>query len=118
MAVRERTKEIGTMRAIGAPKRLIVELFLVEAMLLGFLAAVFGVVIGTAVTLGVNALNIPVTNDGARLFLMANTMRFNLHASQVVTTLLLFTAVTSLAALYPALAAARLRPVEALMQGK
>lgn len=118
MSVRERTKEIGTMRAIGAQKSFIVQLFVYEAIMLGALAAFVGVVLGAVVLTIVNALNLPITNDGIRLFLMANTLKFNVHPGQIVTTMVLFGCVTGVAALYPAFKASRLRPVEALMQTK
>lgn len=118
MSVRERTKEIGTMRAIGAQKSFIVQVFLFEAVLLGFFAALAGVVLGGILLGVVSAMDIPISNDGARLFLMANTFRVNVHVPQMIATLVLFSVITGLAALWPALKASRLRPVEALMQSK
>ncbi|MEN9833928.1 MAG: hypothetical protein RL011_121 [Pseudomonadota bacterium] len=118
MAVRERTKEIGTMRAIGAPKTMIVEMFVAEACLLGIIAAAIGASLGVGGILLVNMLKIPVTNEGVRLFLMTNTLKFSVHSTQFLSTLVLFAAVTGFASLYPALKAAGLRPVEALMSGK
>jgi putative ABC transport system permease protein len=45
-SVTERTKEIGTMKAIGAKSRFILVLFLVEALFIGFLGATLGTVSG------------------------------------------------------------------------
>jgi ABC-type lipoprotein release transport system permease subunit len=118
MSVRERTKEIGTMRAIGAQKGFILQMFVCEAVLLGLLASGIGVLLGALTITAINSLNIPIANDGMRLFMMANTLRFSLHSSQIISTLVLFSVITGLAALYPAFKAAGLRPVEALMQGK
>lgn len=118
MSVRERTKEIGTMRAIGTQKSFIAWLFVVEAILLGLFAAGIGVIIGIILVSSVNALNVPLTSDGLRLFLMSNVLLIKLHPGEVISTLLLFSSLTGLAALYPAISAARLRPVEALMHSK
>ncbi len=118
MSVRERIKEIGTMRAIGARKRYVGSIFVLEAMMLGFLAAAVGIFLGCVLVLTVNAFKIPITNDGVRLFLMSSVLNVNLHAKDLFTTLLLFSGLTGVAALYPALKAAKLRPVEALMHGK
>lgn len=118
MSVRERTKEIGTMRAIGAQKGFIVRVFLFEAILLGFFAALTGVIVGSILLTILSAMDLPITNDGARLFLMANTLKVNVHPAQMLATLILFSVITGLAALWPALKASRLRPVEALMQSK
>lgn len=118
MSVRERTKEIGTIRAIGAYRSFVANLFVLEAALLGALGATIGAGLGTLLILAINALNLPITNDGVRLFLMANNLHFNLHPVQIFITIALFAVLTGFAALYPALKAARLRPVEALMQTK
>lgn len=118
MSVRERIKEIGTMRAIGASKSYIGATFVLEAMMLGLFASALGVLLGSALILGLNALHLPITVDGIRLFLMSSTLSINLHGSDIIATLILFSILTGIAALYPALKAAKLRPVEALMHGK
>ncbi len=118
MSVRERTKEIGTMRAIGAQRGFIVRVFMFESMMLGFFASLIGGVTAFVILFVVNQLNVPVTSDGVRLFLMANALQFSLHPGQLVLTLLLFSAITGCAALYPAFKASRMRPVVALAQGK
>lgn len=118
MAVRERTKEIGTMRAIGAQKNRILFLFVSEAVLLGAISSLLASLVAVALVAIINALKVPVTNDGVRLFLMANTVEFSLRFSHIVTTVLLFSAITAFGALFPALRASRLRPVEALLHAK
>ena len=46
VSVTERTRQIGIMKAVGARKRDIMQLFLVEALILGIIGAVFGVLVG------------------------------------------------------------------------
>jgi putative ABC transport system permease protein len=46
VSVTERTKEIGIMKAVGAKKRDIIQLFLVESLILGIIGAIFGVIVG------------------------------------------------------------------------
>lgn len=118
MNVRERTKEIGTMRAIGAQKKFIVRLFVIEGSLLGFFGALFGSLFGALVLTLLNSLNLPITSDGIRLFLMANSVQINLHWSHLVTTWLLFSVIAGISTLFPAWKASRLRPVEALLYAK
>jgi len=48
VSVRERTKQIGIMKAVGATDRDVLQLFLVESVLLGLLGAVIGVPLGVA----------------------------------------------------------------------
>jgi putative ABC transport system permease protein len=112
MAVRERTKEVGTMRAIGASRSFVVRLFLYESVLLG----VFASALGTAVAYFI--LNVPIKNDGVRLFLMTNEFKFVLSSGQFLLSVVLFALLAGFAALFPALRAARMSPVEALMHSK
>jgi putative ABC transport system permease protein len=46
VSVTERTREIGIMKAVGARRRDIIQLFLVEASILGAVGAVLGVLVG------------------------------------------------------------------------
>ena len=46
VSVTERTREIGIMKAVGAQRREILGLFLVEAVVLGVVGAILGVVVG------------------------------------------------------------------------
>ena len=55
-AVRERRREIGVLKAIGARDRDILRIFVVEAGLLGFVGGVLGTVLGGLIALGVGEL--------------------------------------------------------------
>jgi putative ABC transport system permease protein len=110
MAILERRREIGILKALGAADRDVKQLFFVEAGVMGLLGGLFGVgigwLIGKAVTWGTN------------LYLQ----RQNLPPAHVfsvpwwlVLSAIAFAIIVSLAAgLYPATRAARLDPVEAL----
>jgi putative ABC transport system permease protein len=47
-SVMERTKEIGTMKAIGAQNTNVLSLFMVEALMIGIIGATFGLLLGIA----------------------------------------------------------------------
>lgn len=118
MTVRERVKEIGTMRAMGAYRRQILWIFLLEALFLALIFVGGAAIFSTALILFLNSLKITLQNESIRFFLMTDTLYFALSFSQIFQTLLLFCFVSMLGALFPALRAARLQPVDALRQGK
>jgi putative ABC transport system permease protein len=109
MAIYERTREIGVLKAVGATRGTIRALFTAEGGALGFLGGVIGVLI--AFILG-QLLNFV----GARTFL-SEYPGFNMSSFSIglMAGVVLLTTLISLAAgLYPAARAARLDPVEAL----
>lgn len=110
MAILERTREIGVMRALGARRSTVRRLFTFEASLLGFSGGVIGVAVGFGLTRVANVfVNKQLADQGV-------------HASNIVTLpiwLMLIvigiaTLIGLLAGLYPAHRAARLNPVDAL----
>ena len=52
ISVKERTREIGIRRAVGATRRDIVHQFLYESLIIGLLGGVLGIVLGVGLTLG------------------------------------------------------------------
>ncbi|MEO8901710.1 MAG: FtsX-like permease family protein [Polyangiaceae bacterium] len=113
IAIRERTREIGTLRAIGMQRGSVVRMFLWESFLLGVFGAIAGAVVG-AMTAGVlNSANIHVPLS-VQLFLMSDTLKLSVLPSALGGAIALISIVTGLAALYPALRAARLKPVDAM----
>lgn len=113
IAIRERTREIGTLRAIGMQRMRVAGIFLTEAALLGLGGTVGGALLGVGAGLGVNALGLKVPL-AVQLFTMSNTLRLQLVPGDIVFAIVLISVVTALAALYPALRAAQLQPVTAM----
>src|SRR5262249_41495751 len=113
IAIRERTREIGALRAIGMQRTMVARLFLLEAGLLGLLGAVLGVALGAAACAGLNAAHIHVP-QAAQLFLMADTVRLAVEPRALLFAVVFITLVSGGAALYPSVRAARLRPVDAM----
>jgi putative ABC transport system permease protein len=110
MAILERRREIGVLKALGAADRDVRRLFFAEAGAMGLLGGVFGVVlgwlIGRTLTFGTNAYLArqqlpPIDLSSVPLWMVGAAIAFSF--------------VVSLAAgIYPAARAARLDPVEAL----
>jgi len=110
MAVMERTKEIGIMKAVGASKGSIRWMFTFEAALLGFWGGVAGVGLGYGLTLVANYfVNQQLSGGGFDAQNVAQ-LEWWLALSVIGFT----TIIGVIAGLYPASRAARLDPVDAL----
>jgi putative ABC transport system permease protein len=113
IAIRERTREIGTLRAIGMQRWGVLRMFLLECFQLGVLGTLAGALGGAAVAALVNAAKIQVPLS-VQLFLMSDTLHLAVHASTLLKAGFTITLITTLAAVYPAYRAARLPPVSAM----
>jgi putative ABC transport system permease protein len=113
IAIRERTREIGTLRAIGMHRRGVAMMFLLESVLLGIMGTVAGAVLAALIAAGLNAAQIAVP-IGVQLFLMSDHLRLSAQPGILVQAVVMLSIVTGLAALYPSIRAARLRPIEAM----
>ena len=109
-SVRDRTAEIGTMRAIGMRRGRVLVMILLEALLLGFFATSLGAGLGALLAWGINAAQLPVGVEAVQAILLADTLRLSVEPSVIGRAVLLLTAFTGLAALIPARRAARRKP--------
>jgi putative ABC transport system permease protein len=103
MAVHERTREIGVLRALGWGRRSVLGLILREAVLLGVLGAVGGIVIALLLPPAMGLL--PYMQG-----MIAPQWGWDVFARALLVSL----ALGLVGGLYPAYRATRLRPVEAL----
>ncbi len=104
-SVRERTKEIGIMKAIGAKNSAILTIFLIEAGIVGILGGVGGVLLGSILAKAINYYG-----------QINPTFYFTTTISpwMVIFALIFSFSIGCLAGFLPARAAAKLKPVEAL----
>jgi putative ABC transport system permease protein len=106
MTVLQRTREIGMLRTLGAPRRLIVRTLLIEAIALGLIGTALGLGLGIGLGLGLielmRGLDFPVAD-----------LEFSSGAAVVaVATGLL---ATTMGAFYPAWRAGRMEPIRAVL---
>jgi ABC-type lipoprotein release transport system permease subunit len=113
ISIRERTREIGTLRAIGMQRWSVLVMFLTEGFLLGLMSTAAGVVLGFALALGLNALHLPLP-VGVQFVLLSDHLLVVPTAQWAVATLLFITAVVTVISLIPSFIAARLKPVTAM----
>jgi putative ABC transport system permease protein len=112
MAMFERTREIGTMLAMGTPRRWIVALSMVEATLTGILGAVVGVVGGNLLGMALNASGLHLPPPPGTSFDMMFRV---LHVpSLMIGSSLMVIISLALASIVPAVRASRLQIAEAL----
>lgn len=113
-SVRERTREVGTMRAIGMQRGQTLRLFLLEAGLLGLGATVMGAAVGALIAIGLDASQIGVPVVAMQAILLSDTLHLAVKPTALVSSVVFLTLLTGISALWPALRAASLTPVKAL----
>jgi putative ABC transport system permease protein len=120
-SISERTREIGTLKAIGAKDGQILAIFVSEALLLGVIGGVTGVGAGVLLTVALPLLtgrlagvSLPGLGSGVGRLLASVPITPALLPLNVLLCFSLGLVVGVIAGLYPSWRAARLHPVEAL----
>lgn len=98
MSVVERTKEIGTLKAIGTSEKEILSIFLIESGIIGLIGGFIGVVLAVAILFAIEQFGVPVYMDP---FVIVGAFVFSFM-------------IGLLSGFIPARGAARISPLEAL----
>jgi putative ABC transport system permease protein len=106
MTVLERTRELGMLRALGSTRAMIARSVVAEALILGVLGSVLGLLFGYGMAKGLVYL------FGKAFLFEITTLVLTPFA--LVSAVVVGTIVTVAAALYPAVRAGRVSPVEAM----
>lgn len=111
MNVFERTREIGTLLAVGVRRRQVLALFLVEAGVIGVVGGALGALLGLSLTAAAGVRGLTITPPGA---LFAQVIHPVASVELALTAVLVAVVGAVLAAAWPAYKASRMNPVEAL----
>jgi len=111
--VYERTREIGTIRAIGMGRNAVRLMFLWEAVLLGLAATLIGLVVGRVLLLALRLVDLSAIT-GAGMFTVRGHLVPQLNTPTTLLTFALMLLALVLAVWGPAAKAARVAPAEAL----
>ena len=115
MAILERTREIGLMKAVGANNRHVLSIFLGEAAGIGFLGGLGGIVIAWALGQVLNVLVISyMAGQAAQTGGLPPTSAVVTPVWLPLSALIFATLMGLFSGLYPALSAATLAPMSAL----
>jgi putative ABC transport system permease protein len=110
ITIAQRTRELATLRTLGASRRQVRRSILIEALVMGVLASVMGLFLGLALAKGLfslfDAVGFTLPNSGL-LF----------ETRTIVVSLLVGIVVTLLASLRPAFRATRVPPIAAVREG-
>lgn len=115
MAVRERTNEIGTLRAIGMKRSAILLQFILEGIILAILGVIIGVIIGGLIALyfTFNGIYMGGPSD-ATVFMINNSIHLKITWEIIIKMILIILITSVIASFFPAFKAARLKPVTAI----
>jgi putative ABC transport system permease protein len=112
MSILERTREIGTMLAIGTRRSRVWSMFLLEGLLIGIIGGALGLGVGAGLATAINHANIMLPPPPG--YTMGYLLRIMLSPSILATTFAIAIVTATLSSILPAIRASRLTIVKAL----
>ena len=116
MATMERSREIGTMRAIGAQKKFIVALLLRETLILSFVFGTIGTLIGLAIVMAIRKVGVPAQGDVSAFFFSGERLYLSINPVHIAVVFFCMTVVALVSTQYPAWRAMRISPLDAMQK--
>ena len=110
LMVTEKSKEIAILKALGASDRAILKVFMTEGVMIGGVGTAFGVAMGLALMLGAQWFGIRLDPD----VYYVDRLPINVDPFEYTMVAISALVITTLATIYPAIAASRLRPVDGI----
>jgi lipoprotein-releasing system permease protein len=110
MTVVERSHEIAVLKSMGARDSSIMKIFVLEGWAVGAMGTLLGVLLGLGVCLVLSRLEISIAAD----VYMVDSLKIRINPLEVGIVVVSALIISHLATLFPALKAARQRPVDAM----
>jgi ABC-type lipoprotein release transport system permease subunit len=114
MATLERMPEIGTLRAVGAQRRFLLGMLLVEALAVGVLFGSLGALLGAGIVGVIHAVGIPAANEILYFLFSGPRLHPSLSPANVIISLAIVLVVSAISSIYPGLLAMRVSPRQAM----
>ena len=112
MSTFERTREIGTLMAVGTTRMQIWRMFFAEGMLLGLLGGILGLTAGALLALVINNGNVMLPPPPG--YTVGYRLQILLQPPVMVTAFLIALVTSTLSSIVPAFKASRMKVVDAL----
>jgi hypothetical protein len=116
MATLERVREIGTLRAIGAQRRFILAMLVIEAIVVGFVFGGLGAGAGAVLVSIIGKVGIPAKSDVWFFFFSGPRLHPFIGTSNVVAAFIIVLLVSAFSSFYPAWLAMRVTPRQAMQE--
>jgi ABC-type lipoprotein release transport system permease subunit len=116
MATLERVREIGTLRAIGAQRRFILAMLVIEAIVVGFVFGGLGAGAGALLVSVIGKVGIPATSDVWFFFFSGPRLHPFIGTSNVIAAFIIVLLVSAFSSFYPAWLAMRVTPRQAMQE--
>ena len=110
ITIAQRTRELATLRSLGATRRQVLTSVMLEALVIGLLASIVGLFLGLGLAKGLNSL---LVSFGINLPQTGTVFK----TRTIVVSLVVGVVITLLAALRPAIRSTRVPPIAAVREG-
>jgi ABC-type antimicrobial peptide transport system permease subunit len=114
MATLQRVREIGTMRAIGAQRKFVLSMVLLDTIVLGLAFGAVGSLLGSGFVVWLSKAGIPAGNEFLYFFFSGPRLFPALNVGSLIGAFWVVLVVTCISALYPAVMATRVSPIKAM----
>ncbi|MBN1823902.1 MAG: ABC transporter permease [Endomicrobiales bacterium] len=114
MTVRERTREIGTIRAIGMQKSDVRHMFILETLFLALISSIAGIILAFLFMWTASRIPIQIQDNPLGMLLVNSRLYFLPSALSILGNVVLILFIAVVTAFFPARRAANLSPSQAL----